>query len=73
MGAGVYVRQWNSVTRLHSNATFHLVSLCLTHRLNMEFDLERLFGLHVYCVLYSFATHPTPRIRAYAVYEGAFG
>jgi hypothetical protein len=50
----------------------------LYHRLNVELDLQTLFGLHVHTAqLYSFSLAetppPFPRIWAYTVYEGAIG
>jgi hypothetical protein len=43
------------------------------HRVNMELDLQSLFGLHAQ--LYSLAgtPQPAPRIWAHSVYQGAIG
>ncbi len=68
---------WNVLIPLHKFDRF-LSEFCRMHRLNMEVDLQILFGLYVtWCAqLYSLVETPQPpppHPPAWALYEGAIG
>jgi hypothetical protein len=58
------------MTQMSSVLSMHQVGYL--HRLNMELDLQSLFGLHVLSCIYWLRPHPPPPPFG-LIYEGAIG